>query len=504
MKDSRTIRLVQTLLPFQKQIIASLFFIILHTAVGFGLIYTASRFELKSFPLFIIVLFSLHHILSVFDDWLLSSISQKWIEKIRHHAMSHFLHTQDVHQNTHLAWDQIQQEIHWIGEALFCFLRSSARKIFQLVVFSLALVTLSVDLFIICIGLFFMVTVSGLLMGKWINRTQEKLIDENSRNHVFEMEIVRGFSLIRAFGSQRKLLQRHQDLLASATRTRILLNRLRLIHHPVQIVLFLLTIFLVHSRASVLLQNGQIQQSTYFAFISGLSLLHAPLSGLVQDISFFLSLKHIQHMNEIIPPKIKSQSSEKTNEIIEQIDINNLFFSYREKSPLLQNINMTLKKGFIHGITGPNGSGKSTLGLLIAGVYKPDSGSILFDGKPFQPKISYVDQNGYVFSMPLKDNLFIKPESEIKSGFLVDFITDENAVLCQDNLSSGQKKLISFARGFQGSGNIYIIDEPENAIDRNRQKEVQNLILQKSRDSIFLIISHSEEFLQLCHTRYVL
>ena len=201
MKDSRTIRLVQTLLPFQKQIIASLFFIILHTAVGFGLIYTASRFELKSFPLFIIVLFSLHHILSVFDDWLLSSISQKWIEKIRHHAMSHFLHTQDVHQNTHLAWDQIQQEIHWIGEALFCFLRSSARKIFQLVVFSLALVTLSVDLFIICIGLFFMVTVSGLLMGKWINRTQEKLIDENSRNHVFEMEIVRGFSLIRAFGS---------------------------------------------------------------------------------------------------------------------------------------------------------------------------------------------------------------------------------------------------------------------------------------------------------------
>ena len=52
----------------------------------------------------------------------------------------------------------------------------------------------------------------------------------------------------------------------------------------------------------------------------------------------------------------------------------------------LDDVSIFLKRGEVHALVGENGAGKSTIMKILAGIYQPDSGEILFDGKPFTAK----------------------------------------------------------------------------------------------------------------------
>jgi len=94
-------------------------------------------------------------------------------------------------------------------------------------------------------------------------------------------------------------------------------------------------------------------------------------------------------------------------------DIKNLSFSYsNSKIVQLKNINMSLKKGGIIGITGKTGSGKSTLFHLMLGLIKPKEGDIFYNGESifnnlnkWREKIGYVSQNVFLLNSSIKNNV---------------------------------------------------------------------------------------------------
>ena len=72
------------------------------------------------------------------------------------------------------------------------------------------------------------------------------------------------------------------------------------------------------------------------------------------------------------------------------VRIEDLTFGYKKNKPVLENVNLNLRKGYIHGLLGKNGIGKTTLLKLIAGLLFPDKGEIkVGEFVPSQRKVAF-------------------------------------------------------------------------------------------------------------------
>jgi len=176
------------------------------------------------------------------------------------------------------------------------------------------------------------------------------------------------------------------------------------------------------------------------------------------------------------------------------IEIKNLKFEYTKNIEILNNLNIELNSGQIHGLVGLNGSGKTTLLNLIYKNLQPQEGEILFNKKNivkndiafletesfFYPKITggeYLE----IFKFGNK-NFDFKAWNEI-------FDLPLNKLV--DNYSTGMKKKLAFISLMSFENPIYILDEPFNGIDLESNQILKNVILKlKSIGKTIIITSH--------------
>lgn len=197
------------------------------------------------------------------------------------------------------------------------------------------------------------------------------------------------------------------------------------------------------------------------------------------------------------------------------LELQNISFS-RENKKILQNINLTIDDKKLVAITGPNGSGKSTLAKIIMGIIKPDSGTILFNGKDIT-NLSISDRAkegiGFAFQQPVKfkgltvrDLIEISAGNQIKVCEACDVLADVG--LCaqeylnrevNSELSGGELKRIEIAMLAAKKSKLTIFDEPEAGIDLwsfNNLISVFEKMHQEIQGSI-AIISHQERILNI-------
>lgn len=185
---------------------------------------------------------------------------------------------------------------------------------------------------------------------------------------------------------------------------------------------------------------------------------------------------------------------------------------------IIQDINLELQEEFI-AITGPNGGGKSTLTKLIAGILKPTSGKIIWNGVDItESSITERAKMGisYAFQQPVQfKGLRVRDLMALAGGKNAKF-TDACDVLSEvglcardymdrdldSSLSGGELKRIEIAMVLARKTRLSIFDEPEAGIDL---WSFQNLthIFEKIRQQIhgsILVISHQERILEIADT----
>lgn len=173
---------------------------------------------------------------------------------------------------------------------------------------------------------------------------------------------------------------------------------------------------------------------------------------------------------------------------------------------------MKINKGETIALFGKNGSGKSTLIKLLMGYYLVDKNMIKINGIPLNEiKIESLHKlTGILFQdyckyeLTLKDNVGfgnineIENESNIvealeKAG--VDFLSDLNQQLGKwfadgTQLSGGQWQRVAIARCFFKRAQLYILDEPNAALDKMGEKKIMNTFFELTKDNIGIFISH--------------
>ncbi|MFX0204643.1 MAG: ABC transporter ATP-binding protein [Candidatus Hodarchaeota archaeon] len=191
------------------------------------------------------------------------------------------------------------------------------------------------------------------------------------------------------------------------------------------------------------------------------------------------------------------------------LKVENLSFSY-ENVAVLNKVTFEAKKGGITGIIGPNGSGKTTLIRCIANILKPDHGSVLIDGRDTRiynnkelakvlsvvPQLTSLATGFTVFETVLLGRyphlgIF---QRESKRDFHVVNSTLERVGISHlarrdvDELSGGEKQLVTIALALAQEPQILCLDEPTIHLDINMQYKIMDLCKNISRDKRIVVI----------------
>jgi ribose transport system ATP-binding protein len=194
---------------------------------------------------------------------------------------------------------------------------------------------------------------------------------------------------------------------------------------------------------------------------------------------------------------------------------------------LLHDINFSVKKGEILGITGLSGSGRRTLAKVLFGINNPFEGSITINGKSFKtltPSIAkenglcYVtavrSDEGLISNESITKNItitnlkrvssmgFIKPgsESEYADDYIERLEIKSEGREIIDNLSGGKQKKVIFAKWLFTNAKVLIIEEPTAGIDIGSKVDIYNIIneLVLSGAAVVLISSDLPEVMGMC------
>ena len=192
------------------------------------------------------------------------------------------------------------------------------------------------------------------------------------------------------------------------------------------------------------------------------------------------------------------------------ISFTSVQFSYENRGAVLDNINLSIKKGEMVGIVGPSGSGKTTMVDLLLRLIEPTKGEITVDGKPISdisPKawrnsVGYVSQDIFLLNDSIKNNIIFYDDSvddklikdAAQMANIHDFIVScENGydTIIGDRgifLSAGQRQRMVIARILARNPNILVLDEATSALDNKSEEKIQNVIENlKGKITVFVI-----------------
>lgn len=169
---------------------------------------------------------------------------------------------------------------------------------------------------------------------------------------------------------------------------------------------------------------------------------------------------------------------------------------------IFKNLNLQLNKGEIYAIIGPSGCGKSTLVKTIGGIIKAQSGEIIINNKPLNPKkhsIGYIPQNyGLLNWLKIKNNILVGAKIRKNTPSNFDYIVDKLEIRdlldrYPGSLSGGQQQRIALARAFLLNPDVLLMDEPFSALDTFTAQSSKELFLQlwKEQKITSVIVTHN-------------
>ena len=190
------------------------------------------------------------------------------------------------------------------------------------------------------------------------------------------------------------------------------------------------------------------------------------------------------------------------------IKFEDVYFAY-DKDDVLRGIDFEVKSGETIAFVGSTGSGKSTIINLILNFYSPRLGNIYMDDKNIQDinrnslreQMAVVLQDAFLFETDIKDNIRMDDNRytdedveraliDVGGEALVKRGINQKIFEKGNNLSQGEKQLISFARAYIRNPKVLILDEATSNIDTETEKVIQKGVEKLKEDRTTFIIAH--------------
>ena len=263
------------------------------------------------------------------------------------------------------------------------------------------------------------------------------------------------------------------------------------------------------------LYSGRINFAEYSTFIVSVNLFINPVNTLIGFVEQYQNgTTGFKRFLEImdVEPEQESPDAKPLENVEGNIELCNVNFSYDTTREVLDNINLSVKKGDILALVGPSGGGKTTICHLLPRFYPVVNGEIKIDGQDISKltleslrrNIGIVQQDVFLFNGSIRDNILYgrldATEEEVieaaKRANIHDYVMSlekgydteigERGV----RLSGGQKQRLSIARVFLKDPAILILDEATSALDNTTEIMIQQALDELCRGRTTIVVAH--------------
>jgi ABC-type multidrug transport system fused ATPase/permease subunit len=253
-----------------------------------------------------------------------------------------------------------------------------------------------------------------------------------------------------------------------------------------------------------------IAYSGYATMLSKNFTLLASFNNTVQ--SAIVSIERVEHFLKHLGYKRDNVGEISINKVKSGIQFNNVSFSYNNDNEVLSNVTMRIPAMKKVAIIGLSGCGKSTIVNLIARLYSPVSGKILFDDvdildineESFREQLIIVQQNPYIFHDSILNNLRLSNSNasrmEIEDAcvqakihdFIIALPQGYDTIIGEDGnkLSGGQRQRLAIAKALLSKCSIMIFDESTSALDTQTELELQTMLSLNNVNRTIIIVTH--------------
>lgn len=361
---------------------------------------------------------------------------------------------------------------------------------------------------------------ASYLMARFITKRSQQMFKDQAKSlgnlNGYAEEIIGGQKVVTAFNYEKRSFDKFKEINNTLYKSGVKSQFYGSLSGPTTRFVNNITFSVIGVVGSILAISGRITVGNISSFLIYSNLFAKPFNDMTavftQIQSAIASAERIFYILDMPSEKSDGKDAVRINNSEGNISFNNVNFSYTPDHPLIKNFNLNVTPGTRIAIVGHTGAGKTTIVNLLMRYYDVESGSISIDGIDIRNIIrdslrcnfGMVLQDTWLFAGTIRDNIaYGRPDATDEEVIAAAKAADAHSFIRRlskgyntlisdagENLSQGQKQLLTIARVMLVNPPMLILDEATSNIDTRTEIRIQKAFLKMIKGRTSFVIAH--------------